>query len=123
MALQNNVQTELIFKIAAEVVAARAAAHKSALIAADIQDYLDYPTETKSGEITTNVNFPRVNQNKKGQFEVTSANEDYKEFLKAGTVKFSYDDWTGDTSLRDQMMDLLLVASALRASTMQRIDK
>ena len=123
MALQNNVQTELIFKIASEVVAARAAAHKSAVIAADIQDYLDYPTETKSAEITTNVNFPRVTQNKKGQFEVTSANEDYKEFLKAGSVKFSYDDWTGDTSLRDQLMDLLQVASALRASMMQRIDK
>jgi hypothetical protein len=123
MALQNNVQTELIFKIASEVVAARAAAHKSALIAADIQDYLDYPTETKSGETATNVNFPRVNQNQKGQFEVTSANEDYKEFLKAGKVKFSYDDWTGDTSLRDQLMDLLQVASALRASMMQRIDK
>ena len=123
MAFQNNVQTELIFKIASEVVAARAAAHKSALIAADIQDYLDYPTETKSCEIATTVNFPRISQNKKGQFQVTSANEDYKEFLKAGKVKFSYDDWTGDTSLRDQLMDLLQVASALRASMMQRIDE
>ncbi|MBW4480848.1 MAG: hypothetical protein KME54_29445 [Tolypothrix brevis GSE-NOS-MK-07-07A] len=123
MAFQNNVQTEIIFKIASEVVAARAAAHKSALIAADIQDYLDYPTEAKTAEITTNVNFPHINQNKKGQLEVTSANEDYKQFLKAGSVKIVYEDWTGDTSLRDQLMDLLQVAVALRASTMQRIDK
>ncbi len=123
MAKQNNVQTEVIFKIAAEVVAARTAAHKSALIAADIQDYLDYPTQTITGTINTSVKFPYVVQNSQGKFEVTEPNEDYKEFLKPGSVSFSYDDWTGDSSLRDHLMDLLQISSMLRAILYQRTDK
>ncbi|MBW4568048.1 MAG: hypothetical protein KME31_08495 [Tolypothrix carrinoi HA7290-LM1] len=122
-AKQNNVQTELIFKIAMEVVAARAAAHKASLIAADIQDYLDYPTQTVTGTIPTSVKLPYVVQNSKGQFEVTEINEDHKEFLKPGSVSFSYDDWTGDNSLKDHLMDLLQMASMLRAILYQRTDK
>jgi len=123
MAKQNNVQTELLFKMAVEIVAARTAAHKASLIAADIQDYLDYPTQTITGTIPTSVKFPYVVQDNKGNFQVTEINEDPKEFLKNGSVSFVYDDWTGDNSLKDNIMDLLQMAAMVRAMMYQRTDK
>lgn len=123
MARQNNTQTELIFKIAAETVATRAAASKSTAIIQDIQDYLDYPTQTKTSTIPTAISLPKLTINKAGVPIATAKTEDYKNFLKPGEIKFVYDDWTGDNSLHDQVLDLLQLAAMLRAIYFQRTDK
>ncbi len=123
MAKQNNVQTEVLFKSLFEIVATRAEATKSVAIVQDIQDYLDYPTETKSAEYGSSVNIPKVQVNKDGKAMATGTTEDHKNLLKPGKVKFVYEDWTGDSSLHDQMIDLLQLASMLRAIYYQRTDK
>ncbi|WP_375470987.1 hypothetical protein [uncultured Nostoc sp.] len=120
MAKQNNIQTELIFKIAAEIVATRASAARTGKIAEDIQDYLDYPTQTKTAKIPTTVSLPQITTNKEGKPVATASTENYKKFLQSGEIKYTYDDWTGDNSLHDQMLDLLQLASMLRAIYFQK---
>jgi hypothetical protein len=123
MAKQNNVQTEVLFKSLFEIVATRAEATKGTAIVQDIQDYLDYPTETKSAEYGSSVNVPKVQVNKEGKAIATGATEDHKNLLKPGKVKFVHENWTGDASLRDQMIDLLQLAAMMRAVYYQRTDK
>ncbi len=96
MAKQNNIQTELIFKIAAETVATRAVATKGTAISQDIQDYLDYPTKTKTGKFPTTVSLPKLSTNKDGIPIATGSTENPKNFLKPGEVQYTFDDWTGD---------------------------
>ncbi|MCC5620708.1 hypothetical protein [Nostoc sp. CHAB 5715] len=123
MARQNNTQTELIFKIAAEIVATRAVATKGTAIAQDIQDYLDYPTETKTTTIPSSISLPKLSTNKEGIPIATSKTENHKNFLKPGEIKIVYEDWNGNNSLHDQLLDLLQLASMLRAIYFQRTDK
>lgn len=123
MAKQNNVQTDIIFKLIAETVATRAAASKAVKIVEDIQDYLDYPTERKVEEIQTSINLPTVKKNKEGIPIATKDTESHVDFMKPGSVKFVFEDWTGSHSLHDQMVDLLQLASMLRAIYYQGTDK
>lgn len=123
MAKQNNVQTELIFKIAAETIATKAVASRGTEIIQDIQDYLDYPTERKTKTIPTAVSLPKVNTDKNGIPIATAKTENPKNFLKPGEVKFIYEDWTGSNSLHDQMLDLLQLAAMLRAIYYQTTNK
>lgn len=123
MAKQNNIQTELIFKIAAELVATRAVATKGTSISQDIQDYLDYPTDTKKAKIKTAVSLPKFTTNKDGIPIATSQSENPKAFLKPGEVEYTYDDWTGSNSLHDQLLDLMQLAAMLRAIYFQRTDE
>ena len=122
MAKQNNAQTAMITAALTEIVATRAVATKGTAISQDIQDYLDYPTETKTNSFQANINLPKY-KTKDGIPIATGETEDFKEFLKPGTISYSYDDWTGDNSLHDQLVDLLQLASILRAIFYQRIDK
>ncbi len=123
MAKQNNTQTELIFKIAAEVVATRAVATKGTAIAEDIQDYLDYPTERKTTTIPSSISLPKLTINKEGVPIATKGTEDHKNFLKPGEINIIYEDWNGNNSLHDQLLDLLQLASMLRAIYFQRTDR
>ncbi|MBG1268252.1 hypothetical protein [Nostoc sp. WHI] len=123
MAKQNNIQTELIFKMATEIVATRAVATKGTTVIQDIQDYLDYPTNTKKAKINTAISLPKFNTNKEGIPIATQNSENPKNFLKVGEVEYTYDDWTGSNSLHDQLLDLLQLAAMLRAIYFQRTDQ
>lgn len=122
MAKQNNVQTEVLFKTLFEIVATRAEATKSTTIVQDIQDFLDYPTETKSMQYGSSVSVPNYQVNKDGKPIATGTTEDHKNLLKPGKVRYVYEDWTGDNSFHDQMINLLQMASMLRAVLYQRTD-
>ncbi len=122
MAKQNNIQTGVLFKALTEIAATRAVATKGTAIAQDIQDYLDYPTETKTASFSSNINLPNLSTNKEGIPLATQQTENYKELLKPGTISYVYDDWTGDNSLHDQLLDLLQLAAMLRAIYYQRTD-
>ncbi|NEU76953.1 hypothetical protein PI95_031770 [Hassallia byssoidea VB512170] len=123
MAKQNNTQTEVLFKALFEIVATRAEATKGTAIVQDIQDFLDYPTETKSVQYGSSVSIPNYQVNKEGKPLATETTEDHKNLLKPGKVRYVYEDWTGDSSFHDQMIDLLQMASMLRAVLYQRTDK
>ncbi len=122
MAKQNNVQTELLFKLSGELLATRAAATKASKISEDIQDYLDYPTQTKSAKIPTNISLPKITTDKSGKPIATKQSESHKNYLQPGEIKYTYDDWTGENSLHDQLLDLLQLAAMLRAIYFQRTD-
>jgi len=122
MAKQNNVQTELLFKLSGELLATRAAATKASKISEDIQDYLDYPTQTKSAKIPTNISLPKITTDKSGKPIANKQSESHKNYLQPGEIKYTYDDWTGENSLHDQLLDLLQLSAMLRAIYFQRTD-
>lgn len=124
MARQMNILVETAFRTLTEMVQTKTQVCKSVAIAQDIQDYLDYPTVNKSQEIKVAVNFPTyINEEGSSTPKDKNDEENYQEYLKEGKARFQYEDWTGENSFHDQLMDLLQVASMLRAILYQRVDK
>ncbi|BAZ50513.1 hypothetical protein NIES4103_31290 [Nostoc sp. NIES-4103] len=126
MARQMNIVIDAVFRMLTEIVATKVQVCRNVAISQDIQDYLDYPTNNKVEEVKVAINIPKHNEQTLKQIQPDSdefKNEDYQEFLKEGEAKFTFEDWTGENSFHDQLMDLLQVASMLRAVLYQRVDK
>ncbi|QSJ17691.1 hypothetical protein JYQ62_02090 [Nostoc sp. UHCC 0702] len=126
MAKQMNVAIDVLFKIITELVATKVQVCRNVSISQDIQDYLDYPTNRIIETVKVAINIPKDNEQTLKQIKPGGdefKNEDYEEFLKSGEAKFTYEDWTGKNSFHDQLMDLLQVASMMRAVLYQRTDK
>lgn len=140
-ARQSGVLVEAMFRALTEITATRTAAAKAMTVAVDIQDWLDYPTDNKVEEFKTSINIPGMQPLRGKQPEGTTDEfgyendgatqrglrendpEDYQSFLQDGISRFAYEDWTGQSSLHDQMLDLLQIAAMLRAILYQRTDK
>lgn len=70
----------------------------------DIQDYLDYPTNTKTIDVPLGISIPKDN-------DPTDDKEDVERFLRSSVVKAMFDDWTGEGSIHDMLLTLLDAAS------------
>ncbi|AFZ22369.1 hypothetical protein [Allocoleopsis franciscana] len=70
----------------------------------DVQDYLDYPTNTKTIDVPLGISIPKDN-------DPTDDKEDVERFLRSSTVKAMFDDWTGEGSIHDMLLTLLDAAS------------
>ncbi|RAM49470.1 MAG: hypothetical protein C6Y22_22205 [Hapalosiphonaceae cyanobacterium JJU2] len=134
MAKQNNAQTNAIFRALSEISATKVQAVRAATIAEDIQDYLDYPTQKKVVEVDVMANFPDAISDKPVDDDVYGIDlfpdaefaaqvEDYQKFLSNGKASMIYEDWTGENSLHDQLLDALQVLAMMRAVLYARTDK
>lgn len=71
----------------------------------DIQDYLDYPTQMRKGELPAQVT-PK------------SDVKNVTEYLKPSQLKYQWDDWTPNQgqSLQEQLNEIRLILNVMRAS-------
>lgn len=70
----------------------------------DVQDYLDYPTVTKTIDVPLGITIPKDN-------DPTDDKEDVERFLRSSIVKAMFDDWTGEGSIHDMLLVLLDAAA------------
>lgn len=132
MARQVNILVEVAFRALTEIVQTKTQVCRNVSITQDIQDYLDYPTVERSEEIKVGINLPNYvagsdikkdNPSPQDTQRGKDNEEDYVNYLKEGKARFQYEDWTGENSFHDQIIDLLQVASMLRAILYQRVDQ
>lgn len=86
---------------------------KAQRIVEDIQQYLDYPTVQKTLDVPVQITLPS-NPN-----DTASGNDLYK-FLTPSRRPIIFDDWTGDRSLEDTLLDILQVVAMMRADKFNR---
>lgn len=79
----------------------------------DIQQFLDYPTNEKIEEVAIQITPPPANGSKLEQ------NDLYK-ILQSSKAKYKFDDWTGEHSFHDMMIDLLQAAKAIMVNYSQK---
>lgn len=79
----------------------------------DIQQFLDYPTTEKIEEVGIQITPPPANGSKVEQ------NDLYK-ILQSSKAKYKFDDWTGEHSFHDMMIDLLQAAKAIMVNYSQK---
>jgi hypothetical protein len=103
----NSILTDLCARIISELIVIKGNVIRGNHIIEDIQDYLDYPTQEKI------VNFPiPITTPEPGKSLVE--NESLKQLLRPSTMKVTYQDWTGASSLHDKLLDLLQAAATIR---------
>lgn len=73
----------------------------------DIQQFLDYPTKQITRDVPIQITIPKDN---------SDDIEDLNKFLTDSKQKIVLDDWTGEASLHDMLLDILQVMSMLRAN-------
>lgn len=104
---------DLSFKNAVETAGTKLLAAEAASRLKDIQEFLDYPTNEKVGEVGIQISPPPANGSKLEQ------NDLYK-ILQNSQAKYKYDDWTGEHSFHDMMLDLLQAAKAIMVNYSQK---
>lgn len=95
---------DALLKLYIDVANTKVSASVSEAILRDVQDYLDYPTETKPMDVPMGITIPKDN-------DPTDDKEDIEKFLQNSIIKATFDDWTGEGSLHDMMLVLLDAAS------------
>ena len=95
---------DALLKMYIDVANTKVSAAVSEAILRDVQDYLDYPTNTKPLDVPMGITIPKDN-------DPTDDKEDIERFLKNSIMKAMFDDWTGEGSLHDMMLTLLDAAS------------
>jgi hypothetical protein len=132
---QLNTLVDVSLRTLNEAAATKVQASRAATVAVDIQDFLDYPTDTKVAEVPLAINIPQPGSDDIDKvygidlFPEGDLNdlkqprsENLDEFLQEGKGNFVYEDWNGKNSLRDQMIDLLQMAAMLRTMLYQKLD-
>lgn len=80
----------------------------------DVQDFLDYPTEEKVLSVPLGINVPADNDSPDDK-------EDINRFLQPSTAKTKFDDWTGEGSLNDALLQLLKAAQMIVAQYYNKV--
>lgn len=109
--IANNDGTKigLMMNTLAEVSNIKVQLFKTLQTVIDIQDYLDYPTNTREETVQLLCNL-----------KPTSDQTDFEDFMQNSQVPVTFEDWNGSNSLHDNILDLLQVASMIRAQLFQR---
>lgn len=95
---------DAILKMYVDLANTKVSASVSEAILRDIQDYLDYPTNTTTLDVPMGISIPKDN-------DPTDEKEDVERFLRNSTIKAMFDDWNGEGSLHDMMLTLLDAAA------------
>lgn len=80
----------------------------------DVQDFLDYPTVEKEVKVPVGATIPSAD-------DPVDDKEDIERFLKNSDVYAKFDDWTGEGSLHDMMIELLQAAKQISAQFFNRV--
>lgn len=109
--LANNDGTKIhaLVKLLAETNNMKVNLFKTMQTVIDIQDYLDYPTNSKQVQVDLSCNL-KLNEQK----------DDFEDFFSESKGSFVFEDWNGESSLHDNMLDLLQMAAMFRAMFYQR---
>lgn len=98
---------DMVFKLLIQTALTQKESAKISAIVQDIQQYLDYPTREKTLQTRIQITPPSDNV----------PDEEFNEILKIlqpSDAKFKYDDWTGENSLTDLIINIASLASRNR---------
>lgn len=115
-----NLLTDISMKALTEASSARTEAAKAWIVSRDIQEYLDYPTRELTHDIPIGISpfkYSRSGPNDPLQIE---KQDDIERLLQPGSAKIKSDEWTGERSLNDVLIEILQMAATIRAAFYQR---
>lgn len=98
---------DCVVKLLMDLAQTKAIAAETVRRVEDIQQYLDYPTNEKTVEVPVQITFP----NPKDPQDVQN---DIFKLLQEGKIKIVYDDWTGEHSQDEKLLDLLQAAKTIQ---------
>jgi hypothetical protein len=101
---------DCILKVLIDLAGTKVLTAECAARIKDIQEYLDYPTNEKPGNVPTQISPPKSNATQ-------NEREDLHKFLKPSHTNFVFDDWTGEHSLEEKLTDLLQAVAVLRGGS------
>jgi hypothetical protein len=101
--------TDITIKLQLESAGIKTTAAQSLLRIEDVQEFLDYPTTEKSSKVPIQITVPSPNASDQEK-------NDLHKFEQPSQAYVRYDDWTGDDSLRIQMIQLLQLARYIKAN-------
>lgn len=99
---------DMCVKLLLECAGIKLATAKTFMTARDIQEFLDYPTNEDTEKVPIQITVPSTDQTREQQ-------NNLKKFLENSEAVVKFDNWTGEGSLHDMLIDLLQVAAAQRA--------
>ncbi|PAX52015.1 hypothetical protein [Brunnivagina elsteri] len=108
----NSVIVDLLMRVLSDLIPIKGNVIRTNYIVEDIQDYLDYPTKEKVVDFPVSITTPEAGLK-------LEENESMKRTLQQSIMKIAYQDWTGDNSLHDKLLDLLQGAAAIRGAFTQ----
>jgi hypothetical protein len=95
-------------KLLIDVGGTKLKAAEAAKRAEDIQQYLDYPTIEKWMDVPLQTDMPRKD-------DPQEKRENLHQFLQPSQAKVKFDDWTGEHSFQEAVIDLLNAARTIQA--------
>lgn len=95
-------------KLLIEVAGTKLKAAEAAKRAEDLQQYMDYPTTEKWMEVPLQTDMPSANDSQERK-------ENLHQFLQPSQAKVKFDDWTGEHSFQEAVIDLLNAARTIQA--------
>jgi hypothetical protein len=95
-------------KLLIEVAGTKLKAAEAAKRAEDLQQYLDYPTIEKWMDVPLQTDMPKKD-------DPQEKRENLHQFLQPSHVKVKFDDWTGEHSFQEAIIDLLNAARTIQA--------
>jgi hypothetical protein len=101
--------TDITIKLQLEAAGIKTTAAQSLLRIEDVQEFLDYPTTEKSSKVPIQITVPSPNASQQEQ-------NDLHKFEKPSEAYVRYDDWTGDQSLRIQLIQLLQLTRSIKGN-------
>jgi len=104
----NSLIVDMCTRMLTELIQIKGNVIKGNYVLEDIQDYLDYPTKQKEASFPITITTPE-------EGKTLEENESVERLLKPSLMKVAYDDWTGDYSLHEKLLDLLQAAAMIRA--------
>lgn len=99
---------DMFLKTMVELAGIKAKSAEACAQIQEIVDFLDYPTNQKSIDVPVQITIPKPDATRE---EINNI----EKFLKNSTIKVIYDDWTGEGSLHDFLLDLSQMAASQRA--------
>lgn len=99
---------DMFLKTMVELAGIKAKSAEACAQIQEIVDFLDYPTNQKSIDVPVQITIPKPDATRD---EINNI----EKFLKNSTIKVIYDDWTGEGSLHDFLLDLSQMAASQRA--------
>ncbi len=99
---------DMFLKTMVELAGIKAKTAEAAAQIQEIVDFLDYPTNQRTLDVPIQITIPKPDASRE---EINNV----EKFLKNSTIKVLYDDWTGEGSLHDFLLDLAQMAASHRA--------
>ncbi len=112
--------TDISMKALTEASAARTEASKAWIVSRDIQEWMDYPTKELTHNVPIGISPFKYSRSGPNDPEIVEPQEDIEMLLQPGEAKIKSDEWTGERSLNDVLVEVLQAVATIRAAFYQR---